>query len=81
MKLNLGDKVIWIEDDNGHQRIKGKVVSAPFEDEVAIEWENGRTIYYSMEQLLKMKKSYYTGTMILDVEAMRQDKLEKLGIL
>lgn len=80
MKLNVGDKVIWIEDDNKQKHLKGKVVNAPFEDEIAIEWENGRTINYSMEQLVKMKEGYYSGIMILDVESIRQDKLEVLGI-
>ena len=86
MKLNIGDKVIWIEEmvdkENTLSKLNthGKVVNAPFEYEVAIEWENGRIINYSYEQLRNMVTGHYSGTMILDTQSIRQDKLEALGI-
>ena len=78
MKLNVGDKVIWIEDK--HQITKGKVNNVLVNGDVVIQWDSNRIINYSVEQLRNMVNGHYNGVMILDVEAIRQDKLEKLGI-
>ncbi len=78
MKLNVGDKVIWIEDK--YQSTKGKVHNVLPNGDVVIYWDSNRIINYSVEQLRNMVNGHYSGIMILDVEAMRQDRLEKLGI-
>ena len=78
MKLNVGDKVIWIEDK--YQSTKGKVHNVLVNGDVVIHWDSSRIINYSVEQLRNMVNGYYGGTLILDIESIRQDKLEKLGI-
>jgi phage gp45-like len=78
MKLNVGDKVIWIDDDNKQKITRGKVVNVSHG--IVINWDNGRTINYSLEQIRNMKEGHYSGYMILDCQSIRQDKLESLGI-
>ncbi len=78
MKLNIGDKVIWIEDK--YQKTKGKVTNVLVGGDAVIQWENGRIINYSKDQIRNMEEGHYSGIMILDIETIRQDKLEALGI-
>ncbi len=78
MKLNIGDKVIWIEDK--YQKTKGKVTNILVGGDAVIQWENGRIINYSKDQIRNMEEGHYSGIMILDIETIRQDKLEALGI-
>lgn len=86
MNLNIGDKVIWIEDMVGetgtvYQKItRGKVINVLVGDVSVIQWDNGRIIKYNTDQIDAMQKGNYSGTMILDVEEIRQDKLQLLGI-
>lgn len=81
MTLNIGDKVIWIDDDNKQKITRGKVVNVSLGVfSVVINWDNGRTINYSLEQIRNMKEGHYSGYMILDTQSIRQDKLEALGI-
>ena len=86
MNLNLGDRVIWIEDDNKQQQLKGRVIST-INNMFVIHWFNkqlsgmpDRTIHYSSEQIHNMEQGHYSGTMILDHQSIRQDKLQALGI-
>lgn len=78
MKLNIGDKVIWIEDK--YQKTKGKVTNILVGGDAVIQWENGRIINYSKDQIRNMEEGHYSGIMILDTQSIRQDKLEALGI-
>ena len=89
MKLNKGDKLIWIEDmitsdgstDNRHLKGYVKDITNIDNDSLfTIHWDNGRTINYTPEQIINMEQGHYSGTMILDIESIRNDKLEVLGI-
>lgn len=88
MKLNVGDKVIWTDHDdyvnhnNRNFQIKrsGKVVNIMINDTIVIHWDNGSITHYSKDQIRNMLEGNYSGTLSLDVQANRQNKLEKLGI-
>ena len=83
MQLNIGDKVIWIEDDNKQKHLKGYVKDITNIDNdslFTIHWDNGRTINYTTEQIINMEQGHYSGTLILDHQSIRQDKLQLLGI-
>ncbi len=80
MKLNLGDKVIWIDDDNKQKNTHGKVTNVMVGGDVVIQWDNDRIILYSKDQLRNMKEGHYSGYMILDHQSMRNDRLQELGI-
>ncbi len=80
MKLNIGDKVIWIENDNKQKCTNGKVTNIMVGGVTVIRWDNGRVINYSKDQIRNMEEGHYSGQMILDVQSIRQDKLQELGI-
>jgi hypothetical protein len=78
--MKLGDKVIWIDDDNKQKKTGGKVTNALVNGDVVISWDNGRVINYSQEQIRNMKEGHYSGIIILDHQSMRNDRLQELGI-
>lgn len=81
MTLNVGDKVIWTDHGDDFQvKRDGKVVNIMVSGTIVIHWDNGSITHYSSDQIRNMIEGHYSGMMVLDVQGMRQDKLEKLGI-
>jgi len=77
MSFNLGDKVYWEDYDQPNLSLKGKVTKM-IGDNIVIYWENGRKTQYTPEQL--EYGALHAGKVKLDVQSIRLDKLEILGI-
>lgn len=82
MKLNIGDKVIWI---NSFGRVsRGKVTEIKTVDNekiTIITFDKNTILDFSNDQLdIFERGEYFDNTLKIDNQSIRNDKLEKIGI-